>query len=386
MSRREFAAVALAASGARHARARQSSASAGTPRYQGPLAGLEAQVGDRQLDSLEFTRDEYRTAALRLRFQVRTRSQAITWQKQLRQKLVELLGGFPTTKCALRPLILENRTLEGYKREKLVFQSRANLSVAAYLLLPEGARKPLPTVICLPGHGRGCDPVAGVDENGELDTAGKEYQHSFGVQAAQQGFATLVIEQLGLGCRRDPASRKKNLSTSSCQPAAGAALLLGRTMAAWRTYDVVRALDYLATRPEVDAKRVACMGISGGGTVTLYAAALEPRIRAAVLSGSFASYRDSIFSIAHCIDNYVPGILEWAEMSDVCGLIAPRPVFVESGERDDIFPVESARAAVAELRAIYSVWGAEHLVGHEVFRGVHSFWGKGAFAFLHQHL
>jgi dienelactone hydrolase len=385
MSRREFAAAALAASVAPRARAGQSAAS-GAARYQGPLTGVETQAAGRQFDSLEFTREEYSTAPLRLRFRAHTRGQALAWQKQLRQKLVELLGGFPAARCALRADVLENRALDAYRREKVVFQSRPNLSVFGYLLVPARAAKPLPAVICLPGHGRGCDPVAGIDENGGPDTTGKEYQHSFGVQAAEQGFVALVVEQLAFGCRRDPASRKKGLAGNSCQPAAGAAMLLGRTMAAWRAYDVMRAIDYLATRPEVDAKRIACMGISGGGTVSLYAAALDPRIRVAVLSGSFASFRDSIFSIAHCIDNYVPGILQWAEMSDICGCIAPRPVFVESGERDDIFPVDSARAAVAELRRIYALWGAEDLVGHEVFPAVHSFWGKGAFAFLWKHL
>ncbi len=384
MSRRKFVAATLAASMTRRALAGQQ---AGAPNYQGPLTGQEEKVRGRRLDSLDFTREEYdQLAARRLRFRARTRAEALAWQKQLRAKLVELLGGLPASKCPLAPEVLESRALPGYRRERLVFQSRPNLSVFAYLLAPEGAPKPRPAIICLPGHGRGCDPVAGVGENGDLDTADKEYQHRFAVQAVEHGFVALAVEQLGFGCRRDPAARKRKASNSSCQPSAGAALLLGQTMAAWRAYDVMRALDYLATRPEVDTGRVACMGISGGGTVTLYAAALEPRIRVAVLSGSVASYRDSIFSLSHCIDNYVPGILQWAEVSDVAGLIAPRAVFVESGERDDIFPANSARAVVAELRGIYKLWGAEQRVGHEVFPAEHSFWGKGAFVFLEQYL
>lgn len=386
ISRRQFAAATLAASvGSRAPSSRQ----AETPRgaaYQGPVTGLEARAAARQLDSLDFTRDEYRTGRLRMRFRARTREQAAAWQKQLREKLVDLLGGLPAARGRLAPEIWETRSFDGYRREKVVFQSRPNLTVFAYLFVPARHKSPGPAIICLPGHGRGADPVAGVDEQGEPDTAGKEYQRRFAVQAVEHGYVALAVEQLGFGCRRDPAARKRTLSANSCQPSAGAALLLGQTMAAWRSWDVMRAIDYLSTRPEVDAGRIGCMGISGGGTVTLYAAALERRIKAAVLSGSVASYRDSIFSIAHCIDNYVPGILEWAEMSDVAGLIAPRPVFVESGERDNIFPVESARSVVAELRRIYSLWGAEEKVGHEVFPAEHIFWGKGAFAFLEKFL
>ena len=101
--------------------------------------------------------------------------------------------------------------------------------------------------------------------------------------------------------------------------------------------------------------RVGCMGISGGGTVTLFATALEPRIRAAMVSGYLNTFRDSIGSLAHCIDNYVPGILNWAEMHDVAGLIAPRPLFVESGEKDNIFPIRrehrELQAGAGDLQA-----------------------------------
>ena len=90
------------------------------------------------------------------------------------------------------------------------------------------------------------------------------------------------------------------------------------------------------------------MGISGGGTCTLFSAALEPRIRAAMVSGYLNTFRDCIMSVSHCIDNYVPGILNWAEMYDVAGLVAPRPLFAESGEKDDIFP---DRRQPRELRA-----------------------------------
>jgi hypothetical protein len=96
----------------------------------------------------------------------------------------------------------------------------------------------------------------------------------------------------------------------------------------------VRTIDWIEARKELDAGRVGCMGISGGGTCTLFASALEPRIRGAMVSGYLNTFRECIMSLSHCIDNYVPGILNWAEQYDVAGLIAPRPLFAESGERD----------------------------------------------------
>src|SRR6185436_16428495 len=102
-----------------------------------------------------------------------------------------------------------------------------------------------------------------------------------------------AIEQLAFGCRRDEAARKKGAGQSSCQPAAGAALLFGQTMIGWRVWDVFRAIDYLQTRPEIDHSRLATMGISGGGTISLFSAALDERIKIGVVSGYFNTFRHS---------------------------------------------------------------------------------------------
>ena len=108
--------------------------------------------------------------------------------------------------------------------------------------------------------------------------------------------------------------------------------------------------------------------------------------RAALISGYLNTFRDSIGSLAHCIDNYVPGILNWAEMHDVAGLIAPRPLFVESGEKDNIFPIGASVESFNEVRKIYDVFGASDRIEHEVFPGEHSFWGKRGIPFLARHM
>ena len=104
----------------------------------------------------------------------------------------------------------------------------------------------------------------------------------------------LAIEPLAFGCRRDPANANEVSVNSACQPLAGTALLLGQTMIGWRVYDVMRTIDLIDTRKEFDAQRIGCIGISGGGTCTLFSAALEPRIRAAMISGYLNTFRDSV--------------------------------------------------------------------------------------------
>jgi dienelactone hydrolase len=339
-------------------------------------------MADRQLDTLAFTRELSETTTRSHAFRAESLPEARAWQEALAARLSTLLGGFPATRCDLRAEVTERRELAHGTRETVLFQSRENLSVFAYLLLPKEARRPSPVIVCIPGHGRGVDDIVGIAEDSSQRAQPGGYQNDFALQAVAHGYAALAIEPFGFGHRRDERARKSGAGSSSCSPSSGAALLLGQTMVGWRTWDVMRAIDYLQTRPEIDASRIACMGISGGGTITLFATALEPRIRVGVVSGYFNRFADSIMSIPHCIDNYVPGILNVCEMADIAGLIPPRALFVESGTKDDIFPIAATRAAVADARRIFATFGVPEKLGFEEFDGEHQFWGKGAFSFL----
>jgi dienelactone hydrolase len=384
VSRRELGRLVagLAAAGSLPLEAQTVTAS----RYIGPLTDVQKGLDDRRFDPVAYTLDLYAAAPRKLRFEARSRSQADEWQKALRTRVTELVGGFPAERTPLRPTTLETREFPGYRRDKIVFDSRPGVSVLAYVLVPTNARTPVPTMICVPGHGRGVDDIVGIDEQGRDRTDKSGYQHDFAIQVVEAGMAAVAIEPLAFGCRRDAITVRKGLSTSACQPAAGGALLVGQTMIGWRVWDVMRTIDYIATRSELDANRVGCMGISGGGTVTLFSTALEPRIRVAFVSGYLNTFRDSVGSLSHCIDNYVPGILNWAEMHDVAGLVAPRPLFVESGERDNIFPIHASIESFNNVREIYSVFGAADQLEQEVFPAEHSFWGKRGIPFVARHL
>jgi dienelactone hydrolase len=390
MSRRELVqmAAALTATGVMQPEARGAADVAqGRPSdYVGPLTGVTTGLDDRRFDPVAYAYERYTTAPRQLRFQARTRPQAEAWQRRLRAKLTELIGGFPAAREPLRPVTLETRTYPGYRREKVVFDSRPGVSVLVYVLIPTGAASPAASVICVPGHGRGVDDIVGIDEQGRDRTDRPGYAHDFAIQVAEAGLAAVAIEPMAFGCRRDPLNARHGLSQKGCEPAAGAALLLGETMIGWRVWDVIRTLDYIATRSDLDAGRVGCMGISGGGTATLFAAGLEPRLRAAMVSGYLNTFRDSIGSLAHCIDNYVPGILNWAEMHDIAGLIAPRPLFVESGERDAIFPIAASVESFKHVHEVYEVFGAVDRIEQEIFPADHSFWGKRGIPFMARHL
>jgi dienelactone hydrolase len=388
MSRRDLArlAAAVTAASALPRRARAQAPARASSSYIGPLTGVDSGIEGRRFDPVAYTRELYASAPRQLRFAAGTRSEAEAWQKKLRAKVTDLLGGFPADRPPLRPATLETRTFPGYRREKIVFDSRPGVSVLAYVLLPDSARKPAAAMICVPGHGRGVDDIVGIDDKGGDRTDKAGYQHDFAIQVVEAGLAAVAIEPMAFGCRRDAITARKGLGSAACQPAAGGALLVGQTMLGWRVWDVMRTIDYIATRPDLDVNRVGCMGISGGGTVTTFATALEPRLRTALVSGYMNTFRDSVGSLSHCIDNYVPGILNWAEMYDIAGLIAPRPLFVESGEKDNIFPIKASIESFGKVREIYGVFGASDRIEQEVFPDEHSFWGKRGVPFVARHL
>jgi dienelactone hydrolase len=381
MTRRDLGKLAVASGALLQVRA----ARADTPKYTGALDGFETKVNAAGFDPIAFTDKLHDAAPMRMTFQARTRRQAEQWQIRLRAKLTELVGGFPEKRAPLESQTLEVRDFPGYRREKFVFQSRPGVSVLGYLLTPK-SEAPLATMVCIPGHGRGVDDIVGIDDKGQDRPVHAGYQNDFAIQVTEHGMAAVAIEPMSFGCRRDAKTKARGLGTSSCQPTAGAALLLGQTMIGWRVYDVMRTIDWIETRGELDSRRVGCMGISGGGTCTTFASALEPRIRAAMISGYLNTFQASVMSISHCIDNYVPGILNWAEMYDVAGLIAPRPLFVESGERDDIFPIAASRASFERVQKVYKVFDAGAAAEQETFDGPHSFWGKRGLPFLAKHL
>jgi dienelactone hydrolase len=168
----------------------------------------------------------------------------------------------------------------------------------------------------------------------------------------------------------------------SCQITSMVGLLLGKSLMSLRVWDVMRTIDYIHSRPESMIGNIGCVGLSGGGVVTLYAAALEDRIGVAVVSGALCTFRASIMAMDHCADNYVPGILRYAEAPDIAGLIAPRPLLIEHGIEDPLFPIPATRQAYQDLARVYTLLNcADHLEA-DYHAGAHRFSGGQAFTFL----
>ena len=295
------------------------------------------------------------------------------WQRRLRGKLCELLGLDLTDEHI--PLNVRSIWKREHKLgtiEKIAFASEPYSDVLAYACLPKGVEPPYAWFICLQGHSTGMHNSIAIALEDETKVIKVPGDRDFALGCMRRGIAALCIEQRSFGERGEYVQEAR--STHPCHDATMQAILLGKTLIGERVFDVDRGIDYLHTRDDVDRKRIGVMGNSGGGTISLFSAAALPRLNFAMPSCYFCTFRDSVMSIYHCADNYVPGLLKYAERADVMGLFAPKPVVIVAGKDDPIFPVSGVRKAFRHLQSIYEAAGAAercHLVigpeGHRFY-------------------
>lgn len=325
----------------------------------------------------------YRTYA----FRATSRPEFEAWQRSFRPQLRSLLGidriagrGL----CELRPRRIGEVVQDDHVREEWTIQTEPGFELPFYVLRPRHVDRRLPLVLTPHGHGKaGKRTYAGLWENEEERRQIAEGERDVALQAVREGYVAIAPDMRGFaGLRRRQEIEKD--ATSSCRTLQMHALLFGRTLIGERVWDMMRLIDYAATRPEVDVSRVVITGNSGGGTVSLFAAACDERIGVAVPSSYFCTFEHSIGSIYHCECNYVPGLLAVAEMADVAGLIAPRPFLAVAGRTDPIFPYDAMQAAFSRLQRIYEAAGAPERCRLYTGEGGHRYYKAGVWPFVRQ--
>jgi len=145
---------------------------------------------------------------------------------------------------------------------------------------------------------------------------------------------------------------------STCVEMSMRAIAAGQSLIGMRVRDIMSCVDWVVAQADADATRVVLTGQSGGGTYSIWAAAMDPRVAAVAPSCSFCTFEHAMMSLHHCPCNYLPGVLDVCEFYDVAGLVAPRPMLVVAGAMDPIFPLEGVRVAFDRLREIYRSAGA----------------------------
>ena len=277
-----------------------------------------------------------------------------TWRLQVKEKLTELIGDLPE-RVPTNVRIEWKRECEEYTEYRFIFDAELDVSVPAVLRVPKGVSLPCPVVICLQGHSTGMHISLGIPKyTGDPEDVIKG-DRDFAVQIVKEGYAALAIEQRAFGERVSQRIIHHNpYYRTTCYLPAMSAQLLGRTLIGERVWDISRAIDALSEFSEIDMDRVACMGNSGGGTATYYAACLDERIKIAMPSCSVCAFEDSIGTLYHCACNYIPGIAKWVDMGDLAALIAPRKLVVVAGREDTGFLLPGTLREFEQIKAIYS--------------------------------
>jgi dienelactone hydrolase len=152
-------------------------------------------------------------------------------------------------------------------------------------------------VLALHGHGYGSREIVGLKPDGSPDAGPPGIHRHFAVSLVKRGVAVIAPDVVGFGERRLEADLRENPDApSSCYCLATQLLMLSKTLTGLRVHEARAALDYFASRPDVDARRIGVMGFSGGALIANALGALDERIRAMVLTGFPTTFRDSIFS------------------------------------------------------------------------------------------
>lgn len=295
-----------------------------------------------------------------------------------RRALNAALGRLPD-RVPLNAEVLDSVDCGDYRRDHIVFDSERWMSVPAYLLVPHRRSEPGPAVIAQHGHGPGKDEVCGLAEVGDEGSVPNDYGH----QLAQRGYVVLAPDLRTFGERAD----WEPPNIYSCDHTYMYSSLLGFELLALDLWDLARGLDLLSEHPLVDPRRIGVVGLSQGGTCALFLAAWDRRIRAAVVSGYFNSWEAcATIGWNMCGSQVLSGITRSVDHADLGMLIAPRPLLVESGTADNIFPAAAAIAAMAKLRPAYEALGAGDRIEHDVFAAGHKWHGERAYPFLERWL
>ncbi|MDX1981284.1 MAG: alpha/beta hydrolase family protein [Bryobacteraceae bacterium] len=277
------------------------------------------------------------------------------WEKArpaVREIVLRSLGEMPPRPTPAVRIVKTDRR-DGYRIEKFVFHNGVDFDVPGYIAVPEGFPGPRPAILTMHGHGSSKENMFGYQPTSQ-DVA---------ELLAKKGYVVIGIDSYFNGERRGlgPAGELEKQARNADQEMSlfKLNLWLGRTLWGMMLRDEQMALDYLVTRPEVDATRIGAQGMSMGSTRAWWLAAIDDRVKAVVGVACFTRYQDLIATRAlraHGIYYFVPGLLRHFDSEGVMALMAPRPFLALTGDRDAGSPPEGMKTLERILNRFYALY------------------------------
>lgn len=329
----------------------------------------------------DWIRRQSEEASLVLQFRGGTAEEARRWQNEFAGKLRQLLGPYaPPAKW--KTTLIRVTDLEDHRLEELLLQAEGVPPLPLYLLLPRPKGSKLRAgIVALHGHGaHGHHPVAGRDDLPGVADAIRNTNYDYGRQLVRRGYVVAVPCLTPFGDRL--GQRESYGKQDWCADTFLRLQLLGKLLIAENLRDCLWAVEVLARHEEVDASRLGCVGLSYGGRMTMLTAALEPRIKVAVISGALNMMQERIRGPYSCGAQIIPGLLLVGDVPEVASLIAPRHCHWEVGSRDTLIHPKWADEALTRQRRVYQALEAENRLTVDRFEGGHVWHGAQVYPLL----
>jgi len=358
--------------------------------------------GDSDIGSLyPFVKSQAVAGEFPLSFLQKEFADVAAWKRVARGKLLDLLHYSPPP-CDPRAETVERVDRGDYFQESVYFNTTPDIRVPAFVLVPKRAKLPAPGIVALHDHGGfyfwGKEKLVALDdEHPVLTDFKREYYagRSIASELACAGYVVVVIDMFYWGERRmlladdapDWRARPRSITKERIEAfnrrSGEGEQLVGRTIfSAGFTWagvmfgDDVRTVDYLLTRPEVDPRRIGCVGLSVGGVRSAHLAALDDRVKAAVVVGWMTSFPAQLKrrvrnTIGHT--KLVPGLYRYLDYPDVASLAMPTPLLVINGSKDELFEPSGVRASFEKLAACYKKAGVPERVRTRLYDTPHEF-------------
>ena len=300
------------------------------------------------------------------------------WEKEWRPELRKLIGldRIGALSGLHIPIVSLHEPVEDLgdvTRQRGEIETEPHVTIPFWIVKPKGDG-PFPFAITPHGHDHiGHDTSAGVAHSEGHEKKIIAQDRDVAVQAAKHGFLAIAPATRGLAVDGVPDVFDRH-GKRDCRSQLMHCLLAGRTAIGERVWDMQRIMDWALARPDVKADHLLMMGNSGGGFVTMYAAACDERIRIAVPSCSFSLLVSSEGRIYQCDCNTVPGMLQYGEMYDVVGLIAPRHLLIVNGHGDSLHDDDDVMRSSAGVKKIYEAAGVPERFDHRWGNDGHRFY------------
>ena len=316
-----------------------------------------------------------------------------------RAKVFEVLSYQPE-KVDPKTEVIERVERDDHIREKILFSTTSNFRVPAYVLIPKNLKKPAPAIVDLHSHGGmfvfGKEKVIDLGNNHPAMTAYHQRNYDGRPTATalvSRGYVVISIDAFMFGERRamrnadqkfgwdrskysvDDVTSLNQFCRAKESTLAKSLIVAGTTWPGIVCWDDIRTIDYLVTRPEVDPKRLGCLGISMGGYRSIYLAGLDERIKAACITGFMSSVRPMLKAHidTHSWVHFLPSLHRYLDLPDVASLAAPRALMVQQCRQDRLFPTVGMKESVETIAGVFEKAGAKDRFASRFYDEPHIF-------------